>query len=151
MHSPGRIASYNAYTDTLIFVTVRNISQVDFELYQLPSADFMQLVGTNWWDYWDSYRPDEADLLADWTLETTPELDDNVIYRVDLAARSGLGQETLPPGLYSLEANYPDEAVYEPAQSPDYHNFPQRQILVVSQNNLTFKTSGSEALAWVTD
>ncbi len=150
MHTPGRIATYNAYTDTLTFVTVRNLSRVDFGLYRLPLDDFIQLNGTNWWDAWDQYFPDQANLIADWSLNTTPELNSSVIYRVDLGARSGLG-DRLPPGLYYLEATADADVVYPEAKSSSFVEARERQILVVSQNNITLKTSGSEALAWVTD
>ncbi|MFN8458859.1 MAG: hypothetical protein U0401_30120 [Anaerolineae bacterium] len=43
LHSPGRLATYNAYTDTLTYVTVRNINEVNFWLYRLPlEEDFIQ-------------------------------------------------------------------------------------------------------------
>ena len=150
MHSPGRLATYNAYTDTLSFVTVRNLSQVDFELYRLPLRDFTRLNGNNWWSAWDDYRPDADDILGAWSLETSPDLNSSVIYRVDLAEKSGLG-DVLPPGLYYLEAYYSADMVYEEARDNSFVENRERQMLVVSQNNITFKTSGAEALAWVTD
>ncbi|MDX1520422.1 MAG: Ig-like domain-containing protein, partial [Anaerolineae bacterium] len=150
MHTPGRLATYNAYTDTLTFVTVRNVSQVDFALYRLPAADFIRLNGNNWWESWENYRPVADNLISDWSLTTTPELNNNVIYRVDLGDKSGLGS-SLPPGLYYLEATYGAEAVYEPALSSGFFETRERQMLVVSRTNLTLKTSGAEALAWATD
>ncbi len=150
LHTPGRIATYNTYTDTLIFATVRNVNQVNFELYRLPKDDFMRLNGDNWWEAWDNYQPQADNLLSDWEIETSPELNSNVIYRVDLAQKSGLG-DTLPPGLYYLEAYYPFEAIYPEAKGTSYGPGPERQMLVVSKNNITFKSSSSEALAWMTD
>ncbi|MBN1993927.1 MAG: Ig-like domain-containing protein [Anaerolineae bacterium] len=151
MHSPGRLATYNAYTDTLAYVTVRNLSAVDFELYRLPPKDFISLNGDYWWDAWDNYQPDDDNLLSEWTLETSPPLNQNIIYRVDLAEESGLGNgDTLPPGLYYLTASYPIDSVYPEAQG-DYYTGYERQMLVVTNNNITLKAAGSESLAWVTD
>ncbi|MBN1219630.1 MAG: Ig-like domain-containing protein [Anaerolineae bacterium] len=149
LHSPGRLATYNAYTDTLAYVTVRNLSEVNFELYHLPQDDFIQLNGDNWWDIWENYRPLADNLIRAWVLETSPTLNNNVIYRVNLGDKSELG-DTLPPGLYYLTASYPADAVYPEAKG-DYGSRMERQMLVVSKNNLTFKTTTTESLAWVTD
>lgn len=150
MHSPGRIATYNAYTDTLTYLTVRNLNAVDFALYRLPLDDFVELNGNNWWDAWDRYVPSEDNLISDWQLENAADLDASVIYRVDLGARSGLG-DRLPPGLYYLEATADAGAVYPEADTGSFVNARERQMLVVSKNNLTLKASTNEALAWVTD
>jgi hypothetical protein len=151
MHTADRIATYNAYTDTLTYVTVRNASRVDFSLYRLPLDDFINLNGENWWEAWDAYHGAEASLLNHWTLEVKAELDSNVIYRVDLGDRSGLGDK-LPPGLYYLEANIDRESIFPEAEGgSDPYNLRARQMLVVSQNNLTLKTSNDQMLAWLTD
>ncbi|MFN8458858.1 MAG: hypothetical protein U0401_30115 [Anaerolineae bacterium] len=106
------------------------------------------LNGNNWWDAWDQYLPDEQNLVSEWAaLKTTPELNDNVIYRVDLGERSGLGDK-LPPGLYYLEADFDDAAVYPEAVNANSRLGPERQMLVVSKNNITLKTSNGESLAW---
>ncbi len=150
LHSPGRIAIYSAYTETVAYVTVRNLNQVNFGLYRLPQDDFISLNGNNWWDLWDRYQPDEENLIRSWEQETTPELNDNVIYRVNLGLTGKRG-ESLEPGLYYLEAWADDEAVYPPAQTAGLVEATQRQMLVVTKNNLTLKTSNGEALAWLTD
>ncbi len=151
MHSAGRIATYNAYTDTLAFITVRNVGRVQFGLYRLPKADFIRLNASDWWEAWDRYNPAGDNLISEWELKTTPELDDNVIYRIDLGQRSGLG-ERLPPGLYYLEASVDPDDIYPQATGPNsYLPSPERKMLVVSKNNITFKTTGSEGLAWLTD
>ncbi len=150
LHSPGRIATYNAYTETVAYVTVRNVSQVDFQLYRLPKDDFISLNGTNWYDVWNKYQPQSDNLISAWKLKTTPELNDNALYRVDVAGESGLGN-TLPVGLYYLEVSTSADAVYPQARQANYKLVPQRQMLVVSKNNITFKTSITDALAWLTD
>jgi uncharacterized protein YfaS (alpha-2-macroglobulin family) len=150
LHSPGRIATYDAYTQTVAYVTVRNASQVDFELYRLPKGDFISLNGTAWYDVWDKYQPVTDNLISAWQLETKPKLNDNALYRVDLAQESGLGN-TLPVGLYYLEVSTSAAAAYPQARQASYKPTPDRQMLVVSKNNLTFKTSSTDSLVWLTD
>jgi uncharacterized protein YfaS (alpha-2-macroglobulin family) len=152
LHSPGRIATYNGYTDTLAFVSVRNVGQVNFGLYWLNDSEFIELNGNDWWETWEQFRPDENDLLAEWELPVAPELDDTLIYKVDVGEKSGLGNP-LPPGLYYLEATVPPDEIYPEATGSDGVTslLPERQMMVVSRNNLTFKTSNSEGLVWLTD
>jgi len=138
----------------LAYISVRNLSQVNFSLYRLPQEDFISLSGYDWWESWDSYRgdPTSDNLISSWSLPVRAELDSNVIYRVDLGERSGLG-DRLPPGLYYLEANASPEDVYPEAKGVEgrFDLNPERKILVVSRNNITFKSSTGEGLAWVTD
>ncbi len=152
LHSPGRIATYNAYTETVAYVSVRNVGRVKFGLYALDVDDFVRLNGNNWWEMWDSYGPKSTDLIAEWELNVTPELNDTLIYKVPIGERSGLGNP-LPPGLYFLEASASSEDIYPEAKGTnDQYNLPtERQMMVVSKHNLTFKASNQEALAWLTD
>ena len=152
LHSPGRIATYNAYTETVAYVSVRNVGRVNFGLYELDVDDFVELNGTNWWEAWDRYRGSPDDLIAEWELNTTPELNDTLIYRVPIGERSGLGNP-LPPGLYYLEATVSSDDVYDEAKGPEgqFDLLPERQMMVVSKHNLTFKSSNQEGLAWLTD
>ncbi len=152
MHSQGRIAYYNAYTDTLAFFTARNLGRINFRLYRLPGDDFILLNGNNWWETWDSYNRAGETPLAAWSQNVTPQLNRNVIYRVDLGQRSGLG-DRLPPGLYYLEASVSSDDIYDEARGSNgqYDLSPERKMLVVSNHNLTFKSSNSEALVWLTD
>jgi hypothetical protein len=89
-------------------------------------------------------------LITAWQLENASDLDSSVIYRVDLDARSGLG-DRLPPGLYYLEATADAGAVYPEADTGSFIEARERQMIVVSKNNLTLKTSTGESLAWLTD
>ncbi len=150
LHSPGRIANYNAYTDTLAFITVRNIGQVDFALYEMSTGDFVQVAGDGWWDFWDGYLPSSRDLVGEWSIETKPELNQNAVYGIDIAEKSEIGGD-LPPGIYYLRASYDLENVYDPAQGYTFNDSLERMVLLVSPYNVTLKTSTEEALAWVTD
>jgi hypothetical protein len=150
LHSPGRLATYNAYTDTVAYVSVRNLSQVDFSLYRLPLDDFITLNSSNWWEAWDQYVPDKANLISQWQLNSKAELNSSVIYGLDLGQKSGLGNN-LPPGLYYLEASASGENIYPEAVNASFDFTRERQMLVVSKYNLTLKSAGSESLAWLTD
>jgi uncharacterized protein YfaS (alpha-2-macroglobulin family) len=150
LHSPGRIATYDAYTTTVAYITARNVSRVDFKLYRLPKDDFISLNGTAWYDVWDKYQPVTDNLISAWQLETQPALNDDALYRVELGQESGLGS-TLPVGLYYLEVSNSAAAVYPQARQANYEPTPDRQMLVVSKHNLTFKTSSTDSLVWLTD
>ena len=113
LHSPYRIGTYNAYTQTMAYVTVRNVGQVNFALYQMTTNDFLRANGETWWDYWDGYRGDTDDLIRRWSLEVEPPLNQSFIYGTNLA---GDGGETLPPGLYYLEVWAESEDVYPEAR-----------------------------------
>ncbi len=152
MHNPGRVAMYNAYTDTLAYFTVRNLSNISFELYTLPKVDFIRLNGDNWWESWDAYNQYDNEPLAVWRKEITPPLNKSIIYGLDLGVASGLGDQ-LPPGLYYLEANAYFDDVYDEAKGADqsFSTLRERVMLVVSKHNITLKATSSEALAWLTN
>ncbi|HHJ07049.1 MAG TPA: hypothetical protein ENK24_06080, partial [Anaerolineae bacterium] len=146
LHNPGQVGYYSAYTTTKAFVTVRNLSGVDFKLYRLPERDFMRLTGGDRWEAWDTYRAKIDNLLRAWTVETAPELNKNAIYGTTLAEDGG----ALEPGLYYLTVFVDPEKVYPEAQEL-YQPRIAKQILVVSNYNLTFKTGSQQSLAWLTD
>jgi hypothetical protein len=146
------VAHYGAFTDTLAFITARNLGQINFRLYRLPGEDFMILNGDNWWEAWDRYNRSGEQPLSTWSKTVDPPLNESRVYRVDLGAESGLG-DRLPPGLYYLEVAAASDDIYDESASPDgqYDLFPDRKMLVVSNHNLTLKVSNHEALAWLTD
>ena len=39
LHNVGQVVTFNAYTETLAFITVRNVGQVEFDLYRMPAAE----------------------------------------------------------------------------------------------------------------
>jgi uncharacterized protein YfaS (alpha-2-macroglobulin family) len=146
LHSPGRVGTYNAYTETQVFVTARNVGRVNFALYRMPLRDFLHANGEDWWDYWEDYGGDAANLVRQWAVDVNPPLDQRRFYGTRLSeAPDGL----LQPGLYYLEVSadpgsiYPEAGPYVPDSS--------RSILIVSRYNLSLKTTASEALVWATD
>ncbi|MEA3342267.1 MAG: MG2 domain-containing protein, partial [Chloroflexota bacterium] len=146
LHNVGKIVTYDAYTETLAFVTVRNVGQVEFFLYRMPAADFMRANGRNSWDYWNNYGGSAENLVRQWTLDTNPLLNQRAIYGTRLAeSEDGL----LEPGLYYLKVRAVPDSIYHEAR----HNAPRlsKEMLVVSRHNLSLKTTGSESLIWATD
>jgi len=146
LHAPYPVGTYNGYTQTLVYVTVRNVEQVNLALYRLPLDAFLRTNSRNWWNYWDSYRGEEENLVRQWTLDVNPPLNQNRIYPINLSADG----EALSPGFYYLEAWANPDAVY-PESQPSRLRDPERRVLVVSRYNLNFKTTATESLLWVTD
>jgi hypothetical protein len=147
LHSPGRVGSYSTYTPTMVYVSVRNVGAVNFSLYSLPERDFIRLNGANRWSNWRKYTPDEDDLIRTWQIETAPYLNQNLIYGSNLAGEEG---GILEPGLYYLEVEIDSDKVYPEARKlGDIGR--SRQMLVVSEYNMTAKSSSNETMAWLTD
>ena len=146
LHNVGQVVTYDAYTETLAFVTVRNVGQIEFSLYRMPVADFMRANGRNSWDYWKNYNGSADNLVRQWTLDTNPLLNKRAIYGTRLAeSEDGL----LEPGLYYLKV----QAVYDSIYPEARHDAPRpsKEMLVVSRHNLSLKTTGTESLVWATD
>ncbi len=152
LHSPYRIGTYNAYTQTRAFLTVRNVGRVNFALYRMPLRDFLRANGASWWDYWEGYEGDQDNLIRQWSLEVEPPLDQSLVYGTDLTD-DGAGEgptQPLQPGLYYLEVGADPESVY--SEAAGYGWLPkQKQMLIVSRFNLSLKTTATEALIWATD
>ncbi len=147
LHAPDRVALYNAYTETLVFVSVRNISQVNFSLYRIEPSEFMSVM--NDWQAWERFNP-KGKAMAEWFLPVKAKLNSTVIYKVNLGEKSGK-EGSLTPGLYYLEVISPESAIYPEADSSYDRALYQKFILAVSKYNLTLKSSQTEALAWLTD
>ena len=148
LHSPGRIVTYSAYTETLAYMVVRNVGQVGLELYRMPVNDFLRANGNDEtaWGYWNNYRGVESNLIRRWTLDANPPLNERRTYRTRLSAGA---EGTLEPGLYYLEVWAAPDSIYPEAR----HFIPDasKAMLVVSRHNLSLKTSPTEELIWATD
>jgi uncharacterized protein YfaS (alpha-2-macroglobulin family) len=150
LHSPGRVGTYNAYTETQAFVTVRNVGRVNFALYRMPLEDFLRANGDDWWDYWDDYHGEPEDLIREWSLDADPPMNQRRFLGTKLNPEG-----PLEPGLYYLEVSADFGSIYAEALG-DYVPSPSRQMLVVSRHNLSLKTTPSGAqsaatLVWPTD
>jgi uncharacterized protein YfaS (alpha-2-macroglobulin family) len=139
LHSTGRVGTYNAYTTTMAYVTYRNVTRLDFRLYEMDQGTFRKLNGENWWDVWDAFKPNERDLLRRWSKEVSVPLNATRIAGTAVESEEGAG---LAPGLYYLEVTALEMAK---------ESRPSRIMMVVSGLNLTLKQSQTEALVWATD
>jgi uncharacterized protein YfaS (alpha-2-macroglobulin family) len=150
LHAPYRVGTYDAYTQTMAYVTVRNVSKVNFDLYRMPSQDFLRANGVSSWDFWEGYTGSKQNLIRSWTLDVKPELNHSLIYGVKLGPVGAQGPTPLPPGLYYLQVRADPASVYPEAQGYGYLS-PQKEALIVSRNNLSLKTTATESLVWATD
>jgi uncharacterized protein YfaS (alpha-2-macroglobulin family) len=135
-NSQGQVGTYNAYSDTVLYVTSLNLDQAIFNLYKLSLDEFAALTGPDAYNAGQSYNPSSADLIRHWSTNLPNSLNENVLTRVPVAGDKG---GALPPGLYYLRmvgAGIPGN---------------QNQILVVSGVNTTLKVALKEALVWATD
>ncbi len=137
----GQVGTYNAYTSTLVAASYRNVSRLDFRLYRMDAPTFIALTGEQQWDAWQRFRPKEADLLRQWSVEVAPPPNLIRAWSGPLTDEEG---GALAPGLYLLELRAP-EIKYNTERGPS------RQLLVISRLNLTLKTTDREALLWATD
>jgi len=147
LHAPDRVGTYNGYTQTVAYVTARNVRQVDFALYRMPLKDFLRANGENWWRYWDDYKGDEENLVRRWSLDVRPPLNQSVIYGTHL---TGETEGTLEPGLYYLEV-WADPEDVTPEAMPSTPGEVEKEMLVVSRHNLSLKMAATEPLVWATD
>ena len=158
LHAPYRVGTYNAYTETTLYVTARNVDRINFALYRMPVKNFLRANGEDSWEYWRDYRGNSEDLIRQWSLDAAPPLNQRRTYRANLAGDAGEGG--LDPGLYYLEVWTDPSDIYPealPSKTPDV----EKEILVISRHNLSLKTApggpsssgatGSEALVWATD
>ncbi|MFQ6100732.1 MAG: Ig-like domain-containing protein [Anaerolineae bacterium] len=144
LHSVDHIVTFDAYTETLAYVTVRNVGRVNFALYRMPLEDFLRANGRNSWNYWNAYGGDAESLIRQWTLDVNPPLNQRAIYGTKLS-EDGL----LEPGLYFLKVQADPDSIYPEARFfvPEV----SKQMLLVSRHNLSLKTTGTESLVWATD
>ena len=130
-----RVGFYNAYTDTIVYASYRNVTKLDFALYRLNQTEFMSLIDPQSWELWRDYRPDIGNLVHRWSLPTESELNEIFNAITDVTDTAG----RLSPGLYYLEL----KALEVDSQA--------RQLLVLANTNLTLKAGQSEVLVWATD
>jgi uncharacterized protein YfaS (alpha-2-macroglobulin family) len=138
--SNGRLGTFSAYTETMVYATYRNVSRLDMSLYRLSPQAFITL--NTQWDAWDKFAPGASDLVWSWSLKVKPPRNEARLARLDLTGAKG---QALPPGLYYLQLSAPEVK----ALVSDYK--PARYMFVKSRLNLTLKQTQTEVLVWATD
>ncbi len=136
----GRLGTFSAYTETVVYATYRNVTRLELSLYRLSPPTFIQL--NSQWDAWDRYVPVESDLVRQWSQKVSAPRNQARLARFNLVDDKG---KPLPPGLYYLQLTAPEAK----AKVRDYQ--PSRYMFVKSRLNLTLKQTRTDALVWATD
>ncbi|MCC6616490.1 MAG: Ig-like domain-containing protein [Anaerolineae bacterium] len=107
LQAPYGVGFYNAYNEqTQVYLTHRNISQVDLSLYVVDTADFLPLlVGENAYDPSQSYAPSSDQLLRSWTIDNVAPENARRYELLDLSAASGVECPGSPASQLSVGAN----------------------------------------------
>ncbi len=141
LNSDGPLSTYNAYTETVTYVTHRNVTRLDLALYHLSPQTFVRLNTDG--EAWSHFVPAESDLVRAWSQRVNPPRNQARLRAINLLTGDG---EPLPPGLYYLQLTAPEVV----AAAEDGYQ-PSRYMFVKSRLNLALKHTLSEALVWATD
>jgi hypothetical protein len=150
LNVPGRYGVYNAYTDTLVYASYRNVSQLNFELYAISIEEFARLSGPDSWQLWERAAPVSGSPIRAWSIPVEAPLNERGLKRVPLvppppdAPPEVTSGGALPPGIYFLRVSSPEQPRL------DFGGY-SRHLLIVSTANVTFKSAEREALVWATD
>ena len=136
LDGPHMVTTYSTYLTPTVHVRHVNASRADLALYELDRETFITLTGPDNWRQWQDYRPDAEALVRRWVQPLEAPLNDDALTASPLAGPRG---GSLASGFYYLEMS-----------SPDSRNT-SRQLLVVTDTNLTLKNTQTEALIWATD
>mgnify|MGYP005842515257 CR=1 FL=1 len=136
LDTPSMVTTYSTYMTPTVHLRHINASRADLALYELDRETFVTLTGPENWRQWQNYRPNADALVRRWSQPLEAPLNVEEITPSPLAGPRG---GSLPSGFYYLEMSSPDA----PNSS--------RQMLVVTDTNLTLKNTQTEALIWATD
>ena len=138
---PGRFGVYSVYTDTVVYVRYRNVTQLNFELYQVTPQEFTDLIGPNSYQRWDQAVPLSSAPVRAWSVPVNKPLNTAGLIRVPVASDTG---GALPTGIYLIH-------VTSPEQGQNDFGGTTRHLMVVANQNITLKAADKEGLVWVTD
>lgn len=138
LNAPGRIGTYNAYTQTEVYATYLNVDQLELTLARLTAEQAIALTGPGSWQQWDEYAPPERDIIRRWTLPVENVLNRTSVWRIPLSNADG---NPLSAGIYYLEMTAPNLAEWQLS----------KHLLVISPINLTVKAGADQVLVWATD
>lgn len=132
----GQFGIYDANQMTELFVLYRNVSSLNFRLASLSVDEFAQMTGPNGYDQTYNFSPNSNNLVREWNVASEGALNEQTYVRVPLTNDAG---DKLTNGIYMLIADAPEV-------EGDIRHF-----VIVTNANLTFKTSFDEGLVWLTD
>jgi alpha-2-macroglobulin len=116
-----------------------NVSQVSFTLASLTATQFANFLNGNSNAY--QYNPDSGTFIWTNQAKSTGGPNERVLKSFHPATKNG---DSLTPGFYFLGLDSPD------VPHPESPFVDQRQLVVASAN-LTFKSSTTDGLVWLTD
>ncbi|MDF1516198.1 MAG: MG2 domain-containing protein, partial [Anaerolineae bacterium] len=138
----GNIGSFNAYTDTFVYIDHRNVTQLGVQLTQLPVEEFVLLHGYGSYTYRNTYTPSRNNILRAWTVPISTPRNQSNLTRLAMTDEDG---NQLPPGIYYIEVTAPELVSEDPDERPAHFTF------VRSKTNLMLKQASQEGLVWATD
>ncbi len=124
---PGEVGFYNAHADeTRLYLTHRNITSLNLQLYNVPLANFAAALGQDSYGAASSFGPDPSTLLRDWQLPATSDLNATKYELLHLGSDSsgsavacaGAPESKLKVGDIAVVISGP-EAVRARASAPD--------------------------------
>lgn len=135
LKSTGPFGVYNAYAPQVAYLDAVNTKEVAVSLSRVSKDTLVNMtVSQSRWETREGFKPAQADLLRDWTVDTGAPLD--AFRRVSTTLSTEPGG-LLAPGMYLLRLPRPSDQ--------------QSTFLLVSRVNLTLKRSAGEVLIWATD
>jgi alpha-2-macroglobulin len=137
LNLPYSLALYRAGGSDAVWVSNRNVSELELGLYQLTMPQLKPLLtGTV---YSMRYTPNESQQLWQQTIPVDNPLNTIRYKRIALTNQN----EPLAPGIYFITLDSPQ------VRHPDKHL--RASPFIVSTVNVTLKTTATEAMVWVTD
>lgn len=131
LNTDATLGMYNAYSDTVVYAGYRNVSRLDFTLYQVPPITLLQ-----------EDELGDAPVMRQWSVPVEPLRNKGYLTPITLLTEAG---DALPPGIYELHIAAPEVPEEEEPTWNCHYRF------VRSRMNLIFKQGAYEALAWATD
>jgi uncharacterized protein YfaS (alpha-2-macroglobulin family) len=119
--------------DSGIPAQATNINSVPISLGSVSLNDLITMLGPGGYDLQQTYQPAEA---VSWQHELDLEPNRSQVVNIPVTADGS----SLPPGLYYMRINVDPSITYD-----------NQLLLVVSNNQITYKISATEALVWAVD
>ena len=115
-----------------------NVKSVSFFLYKLTFEEYISFINSDL--YIEDFKPLDSALIWKTVEKNIEELNQRVVKKFLPTTAEG---KPLPPGFYLLGMDSPDIDSGGP--------FIDNRLIIVASANLTFKSSTSDSLVWLTD
>jgi alpha-2-macroglobulin len=96
INSPDFVGLYNGAADaTRLFITHRNISELNFALARLPLRTLADMLGPNGYNMRFDYSPPPSDIIRSWTVPVEAQLNQRRYELLFLSERGGSGVQNV--------------------------------------------------------